>query len=367
MKIVNELIKKNPENPESFYVKARLNHALAQNETNFEKVQNYMEEAEQNLLTSIHLNPKYEEGKKLLIYNYLWLKKYEDALKLCDEVLEEDLENSEIIYLRNYLAVHLGQIQNASKDLANLLRLRETDVLTRFAAEEFAIRYLNEKHLLRTNLGKYQLEEYFKFIEDYNFKNAEFHLERANSLIPENSKLRKELMEFYYKQGHRQKLIRLLLRLRQDDPDDIKINNRIENILKTLRTSLAYREGFLDKEANLEDNLRTTPEIFIFDLKPNEFFPKQPDISQILTNTIKFALSLHSKVKFIQGEEEKFIRSEIQKTSSLSNYTNALYYSSENLSKLVEFRKRHNPIRYVGYGEILEANERLTVVSVSYT
>lgn len=366
IQVVNELISKNPDNPESFYVKATLNHALAETEKDSEKVQEYMQDAKEHLITAIHLSPKYEDGKKLLIKNYLWLKNYEEALKLCNEILEEDSENVEIIYLRNYLSTKLGNFQNAAKDLSNLLRLKETDALIRMAAEEFAIQYLNERHSLRTNLGKYQLDEYLKFKDEYNYKSAQFHLQRAHKLIPENSKLRNELLNYYYHTGQRQKLIKLLLRLREDDPDDIKINNRIENTLKKLRESLAYKEGFLDNEANIEETIRTTPEIFIFDLKPDAFFPKYPDISQTITEAIKFSLNLHSKVKLISKEEEKIIRNELQKNFHLANYTDALYYTPENLAKLSEFRKRYNPIRYVGYGEILNSNEVSTVVFQVY-
>lgn len=366
IQVVNELISKNPDNPESFYVKATLNHALAETEKDFEKVKEYMQEAKEHLLTSIHLSPKYEDGKKLLIKNYIWLKNYDAALKLCNELLEEDPENIEIIYLKNYLSIKLGNFQNAARDLSNLLKLKETDPITRMAAEEFAIHYLNERHSLRSNLGKYQLDEYLKFKDDYNYKSAEFHLERAHKLIPENSKLRKELLDYYYYTGQRKKLMKLLLRLREDDPDDIKINNRIENTLKRLRESLAYKEGFLDNEANIEEGIRTTPEIFIFDLKPDVFFPKYPDISQTITEAIKFSLRLHSKVKLISKEEEDKIRTELQKSFHQVNYTDAIYYTSENLLKLSEFRKRYNPIRYIGYGEILGSNGVITVMFQIY-
>ena len=362
IEVVNELITKNPENPESFYVKATLNHALAETEKDFEKVQDYMEEAKEYLITSINLSPKYEEGKKLLIKNYIWLKNYTEALTLCNEILEQDPQDTETIYLRNYLSIKLGNFQNAARDLSSLLKLKETDPLTRIAAEEFAIQNLNERHLLRTNLGKYQLEEYIKFKDEYNYKSAEFHLERAHELIPENSKLRKELLDYYYQTGQRRKLIKLLLRLREDDPNDIKINNRIENTLKKLRESLAYKEGFLNNEASLDESLRTTPEIFIFDLKPHIFFPKYPNISQTIVSVIKFSLSLHSKIKLVSKEEEEQIRNKLQKNQNQVNYTEVLHYTPENLTRLSEFRKRSNPIRYIGYGEILNHDEKNTTV-----
>lgn len=352
LEIVNQLLVKNPENPESFLEKAKLNYELASREKDQQKILEYMQEARELLLTSINLSPNYESGKRLLIKNSLWLDNKEEALRFCNELLEQDPNDPQTLYYRAYLNAKLDEIEKASKDFGKLIKLRETENLARYAAEEFAINKLEEKHPLRVNLGRFQLDQYEKTKDEFLYTNANFHILRAAQLIPENRKLKAHLSEHYYRLGDRKKLIQLLIQMREDDPDDIRIHNRLENVLKTLRNSLAYREGYLQKDASIEEGIRTENEIYVFDLQPSGFFPDYPDISHILTSVLKYALSFHPKVKLVNPEEEKKIREIFKNQVGLTNYTESIYYRPELLAKLFEIRKRDNSIRFVVYGNI---------------
>jgi hypothetical protein len=84
----------------------------------------------------------------------------------------------------------------------------------------------------------------------------------------------------------------------------------------------------------LQSDLRTEPEIFLFDLKPEEFIPDFPDTPQVLTSSLKFALSLKPQVKIVIGDEEKAIREAIEDSQGKTNFTNSIYYSSEALEFL---------------------------------
>jgi tetratricopeptide (TPR) repeat protein len=361
LQIVNQLINNNPENPESFLEKAKLNYELASRETNPEKIQEYMEEARELLHTAISLNPNYEESKKLLIKNSLWLNNHSEALKICEDILSEDPDDAGTLYYKAYILAKLGETEQAARDFGKLLKLRETEVLARYSAEEFSIQKLDERHALRVNLGRFRLDQFQKTKEDLLYQDANFHILRASSLIPEHRLLRKELADHYYRLGDRKRLIRLLLQMREDDPDDIRINNRLENVLKRLRTSLAYKEGYLTKDASIESGIRSEPEMYIFDLQPRDFFPEFPDLSHIITSVLKYSLSFHPKIKLVSPEEEEQIRAVFQNQSGKSNYTESIYYRPELAAKLIELRKKQNSIRFIGYGSIEPDKENLTI------
>jgi hypothetical protein len=122
-------------------------------------------------------------------------------------------------------------------------------------------------------------------------------------------------------------------------------------------------EGFSDRDGLLQFDLRTEPEIFLFDLKPEEFIPDFPDTPQVLTSSLKFALSLKPQVKMVVGDEEKAIREAIEDSQGKTNFTNSIYYSSEALEFLNLKRRRDNTVRYVGYGTFKNTP---TSISVNY-
>lgn len=358
---ISELARKFPDNPEIFYEKARMTIELANKENDSEKVFELMSEARDLLITSISLDPDYTLSKRLLVKNYMWLGDYEEASRICEEILDKIPSDIEMLYYSAYLNSKLDKSQNAGIYFGKLLKLQEINAFARQSAENFAIKNLNEKHPLRTNLGRYRLDQYEKDVHDFYYKNASFHIHKALDLFPENIYLKNKLADFYYKRGDRKRLIQILLNLRENDPDDIKINNRLEAILKRMRDSLSYREGYLEKDSSLIEGIRTEPDIYIFDLKPEGFIPEVPDSSKIVTDSIKYAISLLPEVKLIASEEEANIRSSIIESYGKARFTESLYYSADAVQKLNEFRKRDSLIRYIGYGSFKAFDNTLSI------
>ncbi|MCB1177719.1 MAG: tetratricopeptide repeat protein, partial [Leptospiraceae bacterium] len=199
--IVGKLNNKYPEEPEIFYEKARIDLELASRESDPEKIEEYMIEARDLLVTSISLDPEYLDSKRLLVKNYLWLGEYEDAKRVCEEILEAIPSDTEMIYYSAYLNSRLNKNQPAAINFGKLLNLNEIDSFARVSAESFSIAKIKKKHPLRTNLGRYRLDQFEKDSHEFYYRNAEFHINRALDLFPENSHLKKKLADFYYRRG----------------------------------------------------------------------------------------------------------------------------------------------------------------------
>ncbi|MDX1960825.1 MAG: tetratricopeptide repeat protein [Leptospiraceae bacterium] len=349
--IITTLINEYPENPESFLEKAKLNFELASKETNDETLVELMNDSFYRLETALKLDRENVTAKRLMIKNYIWLDQMEEALRLCEELLINFPSDTTLLYYHAFLSSRLNKDDKAADSYSQLLKLEDLNAIARYAAYRFAVSKLSEKHSLRLYLGRNRLEQYKKFIDEYAYSIANFQLHLAKDLIPENRELKKVLIDHYYKFGNRRELLKMLLKYRIDDPDDIKINNRLEAVLKGIKDSLTYKEGLMDGEGKLISGIRNQSEIFLFDLKPMNFLPDYPNASIQLTHAIKYSISLKSSLKVLEPDDEKKVRKALSSGKPDEKYTNAIYFNPNVLNKLNLGRKSEDMIRYIGYGE----------------
>ncbi len=361
--IIEQLLKQYPDNADVFYEKAFLKYQLASRESNRELRKEFMEESLSYLDTSLSLDTKHENSRVLGVKIQIWLGKYEEAYQFTKELLVDFPNDPAIIHYNAYLSNYLGDKKEATRSYTNLLTLDEMNIVGRYAIEDYVLKNSAERDTLRNRLGLYRFDLYSKSTGELEYKIANYHIHRTNLLIPDNRKLRSTLIEDSFRFGDKQKLLSTLLLQRRENPDDVKISNRIENLVKKIKDTLSYREGFSNREGVLLPDLRTEPEIFLFDLKPEEFIPDFPDTPQVLTSSLKFALSLKPQIKMVVGEEEKAIRDAIEEFQGKTNFTNSIYYSSEALEFLNLKRRRDNTVRYVGYGSFKNTS---TSISVNY-
>lgn len=350
IEIVDQLLRQYPENPDVFFEKANLIYQLAAKEKDKENRTETMHQALSYLDTALSLDPKHENSRILGVKIQIWLGKYEEAYSFTRELLIDLPYDPAINHFNAYLANYLGDRKEATRSYTNLLNIDELNIVARYAIEDYVLKNSAERETLRTKLGLYRFDLFEKSNTDLEYKIANYHLNRASLLIPEHKKLKATVVEDSYKFGDRQKLLSYLLQERKENPDDIKISNRIENLVKKIKDTLTYMEGFSDRDGALLPNLRSEPEIFLFDLKPEEFVPDFPDTPQVLTSSLKFALTLKPQVKIVSGEEEKLIREAVVNQMGKSNFTNAVYYSSDALELLNLKRRKDNMIRFVGHG-----------------
>jgi tetratricopeptide (TPR) repeat protein len=361
--IISQLMISYPENPGSFLEKAKLNYELAATEKTEDNLHDLMKDSLYRLGTVLTLDSENTEAKRLKIKNHIWLGEYKEALIICEELLSNFPSDTSLLYYDAYLNEKLDLVEKASISYSSLLSKDDLNSVGRIAAERFAVSKLPEKHPLRLYLGRYRIEQYKKFFNDYIYSIANLQLNIAKDLIPENKELKKILVDHYYGFGYRVELTRMLLKMRADEPDDIKINNRLEAVLKSLRQSLGYKEGFLDADGKLLAGIRSQPEIFLFDLKPRNFLPDYPNASLQITHGIKYAISLKPNLRVVSGTAEELIRKKInEERGSEEKYTNATYFQSELLDKLNTDRKSEEMIRYIGYGDF-QINKNLVKVN----
>lgn len=364
--IIDELISKHPENPNSFNQKAVLNFEMLKESTDSHRL---MKETNTYLHTALSLDADNFESKRLLIKNLLWLAKYDtvekekyiEAKKYTQQLLIVFPNDPYLQYIAGYINHKLNQGEESAENYLRLLELQELNELGRFSAENYAIANLNENHTLRVNLGKYRLERYRFTKKEFLNSEALFHLKRAEKLIPSNSEFKQELLEFYYSKGDLYRLLIFLTRMRDENVDDMKIHNRLENVFHKFKQTLVYREGFANENGRINFSLRTDPEIFVFDPEPEKGLFTYPDASLQIGNAIKFALSLQPSLKLITGSEENSIRNRIKDKKGVEAYTESVYYTADTLDILDKDRKLDNKIRYIAYGTFTEDKNTITV------
>ena len=364
--IIDELISKYPENPNSFNQKAILNFEMLKDSTDPHRL---MKETYTFLHTALSLDGDNFESKRLLIKNLLWLakfdliekEKYKEAELYVQELLTEFPNDPYLQYIAGYINYKLDKGEESAENYMKLLELQELNELGRFSAENYAIAKLNENHALRTKLGKYRLERFRFTKKEFLYNEAFFHIKRAEKLIPTNNEIKQELMEYYYSNGDLYRLLLFLTKTRDENIDDMKIHNRLENVFHRFKQTLIHREGFTSEDGKINFGIRSEPEVFVFDPEPEKSLFTYPDASLQIGNAIKFALSLQPSMKLISGLEENKIRSEIKKKKGIEAYTESVYYTPDALDVLDKDRKRDNIIRYIAYGTFTEDKNNITV------
>ena len=364
--IIDELISKYPENPNSFNQKAILNFEMLKDSTDPHRL---MKETYTFLHTALSLDGDNFESKRLLIKNLLWLakfdliekEKYKEAEQYVQELLTEFPNDPYLQYIAGYINYKLDKGEESAENYLKLLELQELNELGRFSAENYAIAKLNENHALRTKLGKYRLERFRFTKKEFLYNEAFFHIKRAEKLIPTNSEIKQELLEYYYSNGDLYRLLLFLTKTRDENIDDMKIHNRLENVFHRFKKTLIHREGFTSEDGKINFGIRSEPEVFVFDPEPEKSLFTYPDASMQIGNAIKFALSLQPSMKLISGFEENKIRSEIKKKKGIEAYTESVYYTPDALDVLDKDRKRDNIIRYIAYGTFTEDKNNITV------
>ena len=181
--IIDELISKYPENPNSFNQKAILNFEMLKDSTDPHRL---MKETYTFLHTALSLDGDNFESKRLLIKNLLWLakfdliekEKYKEAEQYVQELLTEFPNDPYLQYIAGYINYKLDKGEESAENYLKLLELQELNELGRFSAENYAIAKLNENHALRTKLGKYRLERFRFTKKEFLYNEAFFHIKR---------------------------------------------------------------------------------------------------------------------------------------------------------------------------------------------
>lgn len=361
--------KKEPNDPEGFAFKAKV--LLYQNYFYPNQLKSVLPLVEESIQNSINLNPKGEQARFYSVYHDMILSNLVSdkelkrrAFRTIYELAREFPENQLYHSLEANLAWELDETKFATYHYRRALQLDDLDEMLRFEAEEYSIVKEKEESKLRRELGDYRRDRFYSEKHSLYHKSSLFHLKRAKDLSPQTPTIRKEILEFYNQTGETAKYTNLLLRLREEDPNSFKLQNKLEFAIKNLKESLEFREGYIQIDPNMvqENVQRYSPEVYVFDLESSLPFPYHLQAGRLLADVIRYNLKQMQSVRVVEGDEFKQIRN-LLKDTSYHPFSQTIPFTIDNLHLLDTKRKNATKIRYVVHGryQIKDGDIRLDV------
>lgn len=355
-RIIDHYTKKEPNDPAGFAFKAKV--LLYENYFRPSALLNILPSVKESLENALNLDSKHEEARFYLVYHDLILSNAtvdkelkRKAFKAIYELAREFPENQLYHSLEANLAWELGETKFASYHYRRALSLDDLDEILRFEAEEYAISSEKEEAKLRRELGDYRRDRFYSEKHSLYHKSSLFHLFRARDLSAQTPIIRKELLEFYNQSGDAVKYTNLLLKLREEDPKSFKLQNKLEFVIKNLKESIEFKEGYLQIEPNsvLDQSVRYTPEVYVFDLESIAPFPYHLQAGRLFGETIRYQLKHMLSVRVVEGNEYNQIRN-LLKESSYHPFSGTIPFSIDNLHHLDQKRRNLTKIRFVIHG-----------------
>lgn len=366
---IDSYTKKEPNDPDGFAFKAKV--LLYQNYFHPNQLKSVLPMVEEALNNSLNLDSKGEQARFYSVYHDIILSNLTSnkeikkrAFRSIYELAREFPDNQLYHSLEANLAWELGETKFATYHYRRALQLDDLDEILRFEAEEYTIGSEKEESKLRRELGDYRRDRFYSEKHSLYHKSSLFHLKRAKDLSPQTPVIRKELLEFYNQTGETVKYTNLLLRLREEDPNSFKLQNKLEFAIKNLKESIEFREGYLqiDPNAIQENTVRFSPEVYVFDLESSLPFPYHLQAGRLLADAFRYNLKQIQSVRVIDGDEFRHIRG-LLKESNYHPFSQTLPFTIDNLHLLDTKRKNATKVRYVVHGkyQIIDGDIRLDV------
>ncbi|MGJ4733583.1 hypothetical protein EHQ75_05440 [Leptospira levettii] len=354
---IDSYTKKEPNDPSGFSFKAKV--LLYENYFQPRALVSVLPSVKETLENALNLDDKNEEARFYFVYHDLILANANNdkdlktkAFKRIYELAREFPENQLYHSIEANLAWELGETKFASYHYRRALALDDLDEILRFEAEEYVISSEKEESKLRRELGDYRRDRYYAEKHSLYHKSSLFHLFRARDLSAQTPVVRKELLDFYNLSGDSVKYINLLLRLREEDPNSFKLQNKLEFVIKNLKDSIEFKEGYIQIDPNSVSDLsvRFSPEVYVFDLESVSPFPYHLQAGRLFAEVLRYQLKNMLSVRVVEGSEFKSIRN-LLKESSYHPFSQTIPFSIDNLHHLDSKRRNATKIRYVVHGK----------------
>lgn len=347
-----------PDQPLGFVSKAKV--LLYENYFYPSRLKAILPEVDENLTNALNIDQRNEAARFYKIYfeivsahlsepkNEVMLRK---AFRNIYELAREFPENKLYHMIEANLAWDLGEDKFAGFHYRRALAIDDLDEVLRFEAEEYTLNREKEEQKLRRELGQYRKERYFAEKQSLHPKSALFHLFRARNLSSQTPAIRRELLDFYDKTGESIKFINLLIRIRDEAPNQYKLENKLEFAIKSLKDSIEYKEGYIQIESNqvLENTIRHSPEVFVYDFESKVAFPDHLRAGRLIAEGLKYQLTHIQKVRLPSSQEESKIRSKLKETN-FHPFSGTIPFSIDSLPALDIERRNKPKIRYVLHG-----------------
>ncbi len=358
-----------PDDPKGFVSKAKL--LLYENYFHPNRLFSILPEVEENLSNALTIEPKHEEARFLKVF-YEMISAHSgrsnsndflrSAFRTIYELAREFPDNKLYHTLEATIAWDLKEDRFASFHYRRALQIDDLDEMLRFESEEYVLDREKEEAKLRRELGKYRRERFLSEKQSLHPKSSLFHLFRARSLSGQTPALRRDLLDFYDANGESILFINLLLRIRDEAPNQFSLENKLEFAVQKLKTSLEYKEGYIQIEPNqiLDSTERHSPEVFIFDLESMLPFPNHLRAGRLLAQGLKIQFQQIQSIRIPKSEEDRSIREKLKETN-FHPFSNTIPFSIDSLPALDIQRRNKSKIRYVLHGRYSYENHNLVI------
>lgn len=358
-----------PEEPKGFVAKAKL--LLYEYYFYPNRLFSILPEVEENLSNALNIEPKNEEARFLKVY-YNLIQAHSGkgnseevlrtAFRTIYELAREFPENKLYHMIEATLAWDLKENRFASFHYRRALQIDDLDELLRFESEEYVLDKEKEESKLRRELGKYRRERFLAEKQSLHPKSSLFHLFRARSLSGQTPALRRDLLDYYDASGESILFINLLLRIRDEAPNQFSLENKLDFAIQKLKTSLEYKEGYIQIEPNqiIDSAERHSPEVFIFDIESILPFPDHLRAGRLLAQGLKIQFQQIQSIRIPKTEEDRAIREKLKETN-FHPFSNTIPFSIDSLPALDIQRRNKSKIRYVLHGSYSYENHNLNI------
>ncbi len=332
-----------------------LSQALLSNDEN-EKI-SHLDLAYDAFRTVLQLDPQNLDAEKRIIWISLYRNHIDECIHSVESMLARYPDNAQFNYFMGNL-VRLrspAQSRNGIGFMRKAVQLDSSDSFARFGLEESLRDFSGDASLssLRGELANYHLARMRYYASINRADHVVTHLNRSIAIDSDNQNTLRQLMDLDRRNGNYESFMKNLLKLRRLNPDDARLRNLLEYALREKNKSLPYRENLLSPEVSPQDATfqRTPTRIFIYDFRPSDPFPYNPDSPGLIASALAFQLRITGRIKPVTDEFNSAVRRSIRRSNSSSSlYSYGVYYTAENISLLEDQENNVNQSAYVIHG-----------------
>ncbi|RHX93019.1 tetratricopeptide repeat protein [Leptospira stimsonii] len=364
----NGVLSNSSDDPDLFFHLAQLLIDWAEKSPVSERKQK-LEAASEKLERAISLYPDFEEAIDALTRIRIWQNDFASAVALSRKLVSLYPQNSSFLYLKTFAVEKEANKDSSSaskeslkNDLTEIVRLDDLDSIARQKAESVALVHFPENHSFRRKLGEYRMQRFRSSKNSLLYEMSSHHLASARELIPGQPEVQFQTLSEYKRTGFFPRYLNLLLFLRKKYPENEKYQYEIENLLNSMKQSIGYKEGMIEITGDnlLENYGRTPPVLLVFDLVDKSFLGDYPDLSLLVSSSVRKILSLNPTIS-LSGSLESARSNPSSLNLTSDNYTGILPYSESLFFKVKESVKNGPKPRFVVYGSLKYENHSLNV------
>lgn len=329
-----------------------------------------IEDAHASLSTALQLSPQNSLIENRLVFLDLYRGQTDESLRRAREL--GGRAGSEEPGL-NYLIGSLMRRQNrpAREYFPYLERALEQDPnnsLVRFSVEEALLdnsREFMPLSALRRKFGAYQYGR-ARYYRARNRRDLmEVFLDRTLLVDPRHRAALDNQLEDYRRRGDYEMFLNTLVRLRNLNPGEERLQFRLEQALRQKNKALPYREELYlvpPTGAGRATYRRTPTEVFVFDFRPEDPFLKYPDAPALFARALNFHLDRAGRVAPFPDERRAKVLDSIRRLGGDAAASPGVYYRPEYIAQVEEFENPARRARFVisGSFRLLEGGMRVS-------